>query len=304
MEINIELSKSKQKQIIINNAIEEYINTPLLDRSIKGISKKYGINQKTLSKYLKLKGIPIKNIRNSSNFNTRFFQNIDTEEKAYWLGFMYADGWVSSSGNTIGLGISLKDIDHLKKYNQALNYKKGLNVTETHQFGDKTNHKNKNGEIMYMVSTQISNDDLRSDLINAGCIPNKSLVLKFPDINIFKESDKYSKEELIIHFIRGYFDGDGSLGLYQHSKTNINKEESLMFVGTKQFLENVQKYLGNGFLIHKSNCNLATYRLSYSTQKAFNVAHKLYNNATVYLKRKYDIYLNFCHHKLGKNGED
>ena len=92
METNIELSKSKQKQIIINNAIEEYINTTLLDRSIKGISKKYGINQKTLSKYLKLKGISIKNIRNSSSFNTRFFQNIDTEEKAYWLGFMYADG--------------------------------------------------------------------------------------------------------------------------------------------------------------------------------------------------------------------
>ena len=303
METNIELSKSKQKQIIINNAIEEYINTPLLDRSIKGISKKYGINQKTLSKYLKLKGIPIKNIRNSSSFNTRFFQNIDTEEKAYWLGFMYADGWVSSSGNTVGLSISLKDIDHLEKYNQALNYKKGLNVSETHQFGDNTNHKNKNGETMYMVRTQIANDDLRSDLINAGCIPNKSLILEFPNINIFKESDKYSKEELIIHFIRGYFDGDGTLGLYQHSKTNINKEESLIFVGTKQFLENVQKYLGNGFLMQKPNCNLTTYRLSYSTQKAFNVAYKLYNNATVYLKRKYDIYLNFCHHKLGKNGK-
>lgn len=303
MKTNVGLSKSEQKKIIINNAIEEYINTPLLDRSIKGISAKYGINQKTLSKYLKLQGVEIKNNRNASDFNYRFFQYIDTEEKAYWLGFLFADGYVSSKGNAIGLSISLKDIDHLKKYNSALHYSKGLSVSETHRFGDKDNHCNKNGEIMYMVSTTIANEDMRNDLIQKGCVPNKSLILEFPDESIFKESAKYSKKELILHFIRGYFDGDGTLGLYQHSNTNTNLEESLIFVGTEKFLKKLQEYIGEGFLMHKSNCGEFTYRLSYSTKKAFNVAELMYKNSTVHLERKYNIYLNMCHHKSGKNGK-
>ena len=92
--------------------------------------------------------LDIKNNRNASDFNYRFFQQIDTEEKAYWLGFLFADGYVSSKGNFIGLNISLKDIDHLKKYNTTLNYSKGLSVSETHQFGNKDNHCNKKGEII------------------------------------------------------------------------------------------------------------------------------------------------------------
>ena len=82
---NVELTKSEQKKIIINNAIKEYLNTPLLDRSIKRISAKYGINQKTLSKYLKLQGIDIKNNRNASDFNYRFFQCKCGCKKFYFL---------------------------------------------------------------------------------------------------------------------------------------------------------------------------------------------------------------------------
>ena len=67
-------------------------------------------------------------------------------------------------------------------------------------------------------------------------------------------------------------------------------EESLMFVGTKPFLEGVQKYLGKGYLMQKPNCNEKTYRLGYSTQKANNAAKLMYENATIYLPRKKKIY--------------
>nr|DAG90196.1 MAG TPA: endonuclease [Crassvirales sp.] len=79
-----------------------------------------------------MRNIEIINTGSKSEFNRDFFSVIDTEEKAYWLGFLYADGFISASGNTVGLSISLKDIDHLKKYNNALNYTKGLNITESH----------------------------------------------------------------------------------------------------------------------------------------------------------------------------
>lgn len=292
-----EVSKTEYKKQVIALAIQEYLNTAIYDRSIVSIAAKYGINRKTLTKYLKINNIEIVANRNKSEFNKDFFDVIDTEEKAYWLGFMYANGCVCAKKFTVSLNISLKDIEHLKKYNKALNYKKGLNITETYQFGSKE-HTDKNGDTMYMVSTQITNEQLWNSLISKGCVPNKSLILTFPPDNIFKN------RQLIYDFIRGYVDGNGSLGVYPHSKKNPKLEESLLIVGTKNFLEGVQKYLGKGFLMQKTNCNKNTYRLSYSTSKAHRAADLLYKNATIYLDRKYNIYINkFAALKLGKIGE-
>ncbi len=294
---NSGITPTEYKKRIIELAVEEYINTPKYNKSIAKISEKYGINKKTLTKYLKLRNIEIINTGSKTEFNRDFFSTIDTEEKAYWLGFLYADGFISASGNTVGLSISLKDIDHLKKYNNALNYTKGLNITESHQFNSKDN-RNKNGDIIYMVSTVIKDDKLWKDLYNKGCVPNKSLILKFPDEEIF------ANKSLIYDFIRGYVDGDGSLGVYPHSKSNPKLEESLLIVGTEPFLEGVQKYLGNGYLMQKSNCNKLTYRLGYSTAKAHKAADLLYKNASIYLDRKYSIYTNkFAALKSGKIGK-
>lgn len=291
------LTKNEYKKQIIELAINEYINTALYDKSIAKTSLKYGINKKTLTRYLKEKNIPIVANGRKSEFNRDFFDIIDTEEKAYWLGFMYADGCISAKDNLVALNISLKDIEHLKKFNKALAYKKGLNISETHQFGS-TEHTNKNGETMYMVCTRIKDNHLWEALNSKGCVPNKSLILTFPDEKIFKE------KSLIYDFIRGYVDGDGTLGVYPHSKTNPKLEESLLIVGTKNFLEGVQRYLGEGFLMHKTNCSEYTYRLGYSTKKAHKAADMLYQHATIYLDRKYDIYINkFAALKSGKIGE-
>lgn len=292
------LSKTQFKKLLINLAIEEYINTSIYERSLQKLSDKYGLNRKTIAKYLNERGVEITNTHGKVPFNEHAFDSIDTEEKAYWLGFMYADGYITSKTNQVGLSLSIKDIDHLKKFNNFLNYSKGLNISETHQFGSKEKF-NKNGEILQMVHTVITNEHLWNALNEKGCVPNKSLILTFPDKSIFKD------ESLIRHFIRGYVDGDGTLGVYPHSKSNPKLEESLLIVGTKPFLEGVQKYLGiDGFLMQKPNCNNLTYRLGYSTKKAQNVADILYKNSTIYLDRKYNIYsIKFAALKSGKNGE-
>ena len=78
-----QLSKSEIKKQIINSAIEEYVNTPKFEKSIAKTALKYGINKKTLTRYLKEKNIPI--IQNSGAYfiNENAFDKIDTEEKAY-----------------------------------------------------------------------------------------------------------------------------------------------------------------------------------------------------------------------------
>ena len=113
-----DLSKSQFKKLLINLAIEEYINTSIYERSIQKLSDKYGLNRKTIVKYLNEREIEITNTHGKIPFNENVFDTIDTEEKAYWLGFLYADGCVSSSDNEIE--ISLKDKEHLEKFQKAI----------------------------------------------------------------------------------------------------------------------------------------------------------------------------------------
>lgn len=278
-------SKNELKKLQIKLAVEEYINTDGYHRSIGKISDKYGINRKTLTKYLKNEGIEITKKNDFANCYEVAFDTIDTEEKAYWLGFMYADGYITKNNYMIGLNLAIKDMEHVSKFTNFLKFEGGMNINTSHQFGSKETIA-KDGHLIQMCSTVITNKHLWESLNSKGCVPNKSLILKFPDESIF--SDK----SLIRHFIRGYFDGDGTLGKYQHSKTRTNKEASLMFVGTQGFLTDLQKYTGQGFLMQKKNCGPLTYRLSYSTSKAERVAEYMYKDSTVYLNRKYDIYIN------------
>lgn len=282
-----QLTKSQIKKQIIETAIEEYVGMPKFEKSIAKVSAKYGINRKTLTRYLKERGIEIVANKGAYPIDENVFEKIDTEEKAYWLGFLYADGYVAANNNQIGLGLALNDILHLEKFKNFIKWEGEIKISKEHQFGSKDNH-NKKGEEMFSCRIIVSNEKMHQDLINLGCVPNKSLILKFP-------TEEQVPKEFQVAFIRGYFDGDGTLGLYQHSKKNPRLEESLLIVGTKPFLEKVQEVLGPGYLMQKKNCNENTYRLGYSTLKAFKVADTMYKNATVYLNRKYNIYINeYC----------
>lgn len=285
LEASKDMAKSELKKLSIELAIKTYIETDGYHRSIDTISTRFGINKKTLAKYLRERNIQITKKSDFANCNETIFDSIDTEEKAYWLGFLYADGYITENNYNVGLGLSLKDQEHILKFNEFLQFDHGATISKTHQFGTKETQ-NKAGNELYMCSTQIHNQHLWNSLKDKGCVPHKSLILTFPKESLFKSRD------LIYHFIRGYFDGDGSLGLYPHSKTNSNLEESLNFVGTENFLKGIQQYLGNGFLMQKPNCNERTYRLSYSTKKAREAAELMYQNATIYLNRKYNIYTN------------
>lgn len=282
-----QLTKSQIKKQIIEAAIKEYIGMSKFERSIAKTSAKYGINKKTLTRYLKERNVEIVANKGAYPIDESVFEIIDTEEKAYWLGFLYADGYVAAGNNQVGLGLALRDIGHLEKYKAFIKWEGEIKIYKEHQFGSKDNH-NKKGEEMYGCKITITNEKIHNDLIKLGCVPNKSLILQFP-------TEEQVPKEFQLAFIRGYFDGDGTLGLYKHSKKNSRLEESLLIVGTKPFLEKVQEVLGPGYLMQKKNCNENTYRLSYSTLKAFKAADMMYKNANVYLDRKYNIYVNeYC----------
>lgn len=115
-----------------------------------------------------------------------------------------------------------------------------------------------------------------------GCTPKKSLTLKFPNESIFKSKD------LIRHFIRGYWDGDGCICF-----TETTRIASV--IGTLEFLTVLKSYLPvDSGTITKKNKSENTYTLQFSRKQAFSVLYYLYNNSTIYLNRKFKKYKDFC----------
>lgn len=265
----------ENKLELMKAAIKEYMDAfeSMQYISLGKLSKKYGFKRSTISKYIKLVGGIVINRTNGRNFNFNIFEKIDSEEKAYWLGFLYADGCCTTTGHSVELGLWKKDTEHLKKYCRFL----GLPEDSIH-FSEN------------MARVKIKNEKLWTDLVNKGCVPRKSLILTFPPRDIFKTP------ELIRHFIRGYCDGDGCLRFYvdHNGATNC----ALEFSGTKMFLSEVRKILGvrGGYLRNASTSRVKTenHNLAYRCVPARIVGRILYENCTIYLDRKYEIFKSFC----------
>ena len=123
-------------------------------------------------------------------------------------------------------------------------------------------------------------------MILLGCIPKKSLILKFPN---YKQVPK----KLIKHFIRGYIDGDGSIYM---SNNNIH----ISVLGTKEFLEaliTTIKMPSRNLYKNNKNNSSNCYFFQYSGRNAINLIEFLYKNANIYLERKYDKYRKYKQQK-------
>ena len=271
------MNERERKQHIINIAIEEYLNTPEEERSLTKLGEKYGIKRQTLSKHLKDRGYEVINYQNRLRCDETVFDKINNEEAAYWLGFLYADGNISSTGNRLEVRLSIKDLSHLEKFRSFLKLSTEI----------RTGISNGNG----FCHLAVRNKHLWETLNTLGCYPQKSLILKFPKIDIFIGN----KKELVKHFIRGYIDGDGCLSLYKQSNGSIRTELNL--VGTLSFVTSINKLFKNkGYIRNKSctNWENKAYSLSFSSVPSRKIARFLYENSNIYLERKYNKYLEFC----------
>ena len=230
------------------------------NNSIENISKKLIISTNKVWLCLRENNIKINTYR-KHNFNENIFEVIDTEEKAYWLGFLYADGYVGETG--LELTLSSKDKEHLEKFKSFMCIEKDL------EFRKATS----------AYRLQVHSVKLSQDLSKLGCYQNKSLTLKFP-------TEAQVPKYLIHHFMRGYFDGDGCI---YHAKSQYKCQRVFSVIGTKEFLNDY-----DGILL-KLGINNTKYN---SEGNAFSVKHGgniqvqkiydfLYNNATIYLERKY-----------------
>lgn len=251
--------------------------------SITKASKEVGVDERTLSRFLKSKGIDTKRNSRKYNFDENLFETIDTEEKAYWLGFIYADGCIrANQGNNknkgLGLEIGLQDSDkqHLVKFANYLNLDQSIVKSRI----SKSKGKEYESCRIVLGSTKMCND-----LIKLGATMRKSLTLTFP-------SEELIPKELHRHFIRGYFDGDGNIGI-RNSQRYINCPR-VTFLGTENFIIDMKTLFNKELNTTDVKIQLKKDNKAFSYQKSGEDARKIlrymYDGASIYLERKYKVY--------------
>lgn len=264
------ISINKVSQEIQQQIIQAYKN----NMSLREIEKQFNVTRPTVSKFLQQRGIKTTKGNHYRKYfhNENFFENIDTEEKAYWLGFMFADGYIVNNENhygqdDFGLTLAQDSIDSIKKF------KKSLNATNPIRYD---NSKTKGQKLVKLVCRS---QKTVNDLIDKGCIKNKSLILKPP---------KKVPQQLINHFIRGFFDGDGSLMKYQRSEKSIIY--NLNFTTTYDMAKWLQDTLKVGSIFPEKRRELTWYYSISGNQQVLQICHYMYDNATIWMDRKYNRY--------------
>lgn len=266
--------------------VEEYYTDGYSIRQIAQITR---FSRKRISRMLKEKGISIRQTDITSRrytCNESYFHTIDTEEKAYWLGFIAADGFIEAkrkNGNQkFGVTLSDRDKSHLEKLNKALDSTYPIKEYAGSGY-------NKNGKFVRLL---ITSQTLVDDLKRHGIVEQKTNILKFPT---------HIPQKLYKHFIRGYLDGDGSISCFE--KTDGYWAYQVSFIGTYDMLSAIQTVLGIKNKVSFVRNDIYELKAN-GTNKPLFVLTQLYDNATIYLERKHRRYNDLKEYveRRGKNG--
>lgn len=267
--------KSSTKKIITETESKEIMKLYNSGESIRNISNVLKINRHNISFHLKENGIIPKKYSQKSEYHTDVFSSIDTEEKAYWLGMLYADGYVAEVEHRVFLKLKESDKSHVQAFADFC----GNNVSVIQEC-----FTGYNKEKRIAWKAQVMSKKIKMDLIDKGCIPRKTKALRFPNESIVPE-------QLIRHFIRGYFDGDGciSIDMYQvRKRKSRNGDLAFSIVGNEDFIKGCEKILKTGNKICEQG---SIFSLSVKgNKKAMRIFDWMYKDANVYLERKHKLY--------------
>lgn len=200
-----------------------------------------------------------------------YFETIDTQDKAYWLGFLYADGYVRMKNNRSGelrLKLGRKDKEHIELFKYCI--KSTHKIKDIKSFvtvGDKKYESD-------CSTFSIYNTKIVSDLYKHGCLNNKTFKIKLPNL----------REDLIRHFIRGYFDGDGCISL-----------SVIKILGNDDFISSLQKILceklNSSRVFNYKNGNIRSLIIS-NVKDSISFMNYIYEDSNIFLKRKREIFNN------------
>lgn len=198
--------------------------------------------------------------------NDNYFEKIDNEFKAYWLGFLMADGYVNEQTPCLELTLKSEDFQHIKKFKESLQSEAEI--------------KNKRIKSYEASRISICNKKIVEDLIKCGCVNNKSLIIEMPDYNIVPK-------EFYRHFIRGFFDGDGCIYLNKELK-----KISVSFISNEKFISQLIEFLSKELDIIKCSAerkenNKAVGCFWFGVENCYKLFKYMYEDSNIFLDRKF-----------------
>lgn len=267
---NFKLGKNKFSE----NEIPKIVSLYEKGVSAKQLGYLYCIDKRRVQKWVKEFGVL--RSKNESHRFTYFNQNkfdvIDDQDKAYWLGFLYADCYNAETVNTVSLTLAAKDFAHVVKFAKFMGYPE-----KEVFYGDI----GLNGERYPTANIKLYSKYLCEKLALIGCPKAKSLILKFPN---------WMRSDLQIHFLRGYFDGDGCI-----CEVKSNNEWKINWCGTFDVLDNISKilkiYCINTSMYQNDPIKNNWTMDSHGNEQVLRICEILYKNANTFLQRKYDKFI-------------
>lgn len=247
--------------------IDLYLNK---NKSLTEIGDLYKCNRTVIKRILLENNIKLRQRTSKYTANYDIFEIIDSTEKAYWLGFLAADGcnYQREHNASILINLHQQDIDQLQKFKKFCNTNANI-VSYITSAGYSNNTP--------MCKIVLNSKKMSIDLANKGIVPQKSLILQPPKI----------EKKYYLPFILGYFDGDGSL-----YKTSQYNNYSLSIQGTKEILLWICEVLNIDLpLEQRKNSDKNEYYIRCGgTNKPYQILQQLYNSCECHLERKYQIY--------------
>ncbi len=245
------------------------VNRYVAGESAQQLCQAYGVSYRPIDRILRAHNVPRRSAAQTATRypkNETFFDAIDTEEKAYWLGMLYADGSVSRD-KMLEMTLAIKDKPLLRRLSICLYGADRLRDYRSNAFPN--------------TRITLCSRHVYAALQRLGCHPRKSATLLFPT------SDQVPVS-LVRHFVRGYFDGDGGVTVTNpHDRT---PGAAISIVGTRAFLTAMQDW----FVTHDIESKLyvmkhTTVVLSLHVSRVASV-HRfhevVYQNASIWLPRK------------------
>ena len=202
--------------------------------------------------------------RRQFNLNDNYFSS-ENERMAYLLGFLASDGTIDKKNNRIKIGLSSVDKDFLIMIKKELGYE-----------GDILDYQTSNG--FNVSELTFTSQQIKKDLAKYNIVPNKTFTYTFPE----SLNKKYW-----IDFIRGYFDGDGSV-----STAGPHAIRWQICAANKQVLEKIIDFFYEEYSIEKVSILVQMkehplYYFQYSTTATKKIFSILYKENCLKLPRKY-----------------
>ena len=239
-------------------------------KTCQQIAELYGVSKCTISRLLRKNNVetrePSQYMRKYS-VDEDFFDVIDTPEKAYVIGILWADGCNYPPRNVVRLGLQAGDKQILEDISRLINSDKPLQFVKGRDREQDT------------YALNIVNKHISKVLDSLGMHQAKSLILEFP---------QWLDVKLYPAFIRGYYDGDGGLSKREHTY-------NVQIVGTSNMcyaMMNILSNIGIASKVYNTAHNDVTKSLYIGCKdNVKNFLDWIYKDATIYLNRKYDLYI-------------